>query len=749
MSPILVHTDDKHDGIDGPLTRPTSPMRITRSFMQDTSAFAPKRLPQITGTYRRHATLSPGSSPGTSPERSQKKDLERIIEEVLEYEEYVKSPKIPYLISSYESGVETGHDSEIEFRTGAITKLETGSQVESQSHLGARSQAEHGQNRLGIGPNRAQAEKGPETGIGPLDEQQLQGKAEPEPSHHIETRRPGVSQAITVTEARTNKRRSYPLHLVSTSHESRTANALQEQLERSHWENRRLREQLQAMNLRCEILEELVIQRVQRDPSSEQPAMLLKDLAQRQDKVATEKNIVMDVIEQLKEETDKLDERLLELTGDREIAVNKIKKLESDNRELVSSMSNTDSRLRRLEKSPVTSGSSEDNEEIKDTIRKLREDIAAMQAALDQNTANIEIYKELLRNSEQYPDELVKHRIKIHKLLDRYTALLLELDAQNQTLKGELAARQIENNKIDKAKEVRNEDPAADPEVDVYWKDEYEWKSRAYEKLQEKYQAFRQNMALNHRPFLIHDNKELKTQLAQTQDQLQATIHELGRSCEEAASWKQEHQSLLFQRIKQQTESDNTLSDVKAETVAHLEFYRSKLPKDDQKWSKIQSMEWDINDRDRQLRDQQKTISALRAELHRSHVAYSALESDSRASLQPPDSRGEYKSRYGSANARARHREVLFTFRQQLLERRQKSAADPLQALIVKAKKEKMGRYYPVGKKNYERVRKQSAWERWDVDKYLEFGTEEDRRLAIQLGKLDVQTKKGKGLVKG
>ncbi|KAF2735450.1 hypothetical protein EJ04DRAFT_511710 [Polyplosphaeria fusca] len=382
-----------------------------------------------------------------------------------------------------------------------------------------------------------------------------------------------------------------------------------------------------------------------------------------------------------------------------------------------------------------------------------------MQHALEISSANIQQYNKYLEQSEVDPKLLIMLRSGFRKLLDKYTVILLDLKRENETLKTGLSqkARKLEaqkrkyNDDVERhMKEIETHQAKynkAFSKQQAQWDDElqdqatyeslYNEQCVLYEKLAQKHDEFRARVSRLYDPQLVRKHGDLRREFTDAEDRiriLQAERNEWKQKAEESEADLKRTRKENRKIMRGAEEAEQRTN---AQMFDNVQTYYDTLRENGKNGWDVHMVHAEVRNRDKRIEDMQKSMEALQGKLDHAHAKYAELEAHGirEESWQRSDDGPAVPSYETAEEVRGRGL-MMRELEKQMW--KDKAAKEDYNKLIEKARKWKMGKWYPrLDEAEYERVRKQKQWDRWEVDKFLEVAEEVDREAANKLKVLD------------
>jgi chromosome segregation ATPase len=414
------------------------------------------------------------------------------------------------------------------------------------------------------------------------------------------------------------------------------------------------------------------------------------------------------------------------------VATRTVKILETENKDIELSISNS---KRWLEDMEALASANTNIEEFKVDMKKLKGDIEALQRALAINTQKINAYKSLLLRNQNKPQELILMRNDIRAVLGSYTSMLADISAQNEALKINLAKKDQESKVLKESSLARaariwsqeaNDD---DSEATYTWESLYEDKSRNFDKLQQRHRAYKVKAEERFRPGLERDNKDLRSQLTKMKDENDRLADQISALQKSSINWESEYQALRSRAELTEQEAKQEIERLNKEMTIYVQEYKDKTPQKNPDWWSVKALQNQVTDLERQLKDQVHFLEEQRQRLQTCYREYTKTREQNEALKHELGVEETYIPsnperinllripKYESAEEIAQRAEILKVFRKKQLRAREKREEE--HELIEQARRYKMGERYPPNyKERYEMIEKKNVRERWEVDRF-------------------------------
>lgn len=246
-------------------------------------------------------------------------------------------------------------------------------------------------------------------------------------------------------------------------------------------------------------------------------------------------------------------------------------------------------------------------------------------------------------------------------------------------------------------------------------------------------------------PELQRDHKNLTHELDRCREHGMCLKEEVVHYKEVAAQWEAEYQEKAELCEKQRIERDDYFEKQMTEMLECMQAYHDKMPEKDPDWWRVEGLREKVEGTKKELKDLRERLEQVKLE---KAIAYEHIEklmdekkelvteserlrlsaplspppwedgnTASKKDKKPKEIPVKYLSWSNSPEAKRRRKQIIENFREkQRLASKEKEDA---QGLLEKARRWKMGPYYPPLNMGWDDGLKKSSWERWEGGRWL------------------------------
>ncbi|KAF2120905.1 hypothetical protein BDV96DRAFT_280698 [Lophiotrema nucula] len=446
-------------------------------------------------------------------------------------------------------------------------------------------------------------------------------------------------------------------------------------------------------------------------------------LEHRQELLGDHSKTFVDNIERLKGHYEDLQGKRAQVESDRVIAKRQLPNLVAETKSLENAISNAKDELKEMSASPEVS------DDHRGRLRRLEDDIAAMQKTCTSNLKTIEAYKKLLQTTERELDELARIGAGFKALLEECVKKLVQVEKEKQA--GE---EEIERLKIALSDEIEKKGRAmrdANMTEKSRFEQKYEEKKLELRQLQDDFQAYRRRMAFLYKPQLAQDNERLRRRLNEAEDHIRRVQVERDEAEDNAMKWESEYHISKAEYSQRLENAHIAIDELRVEMHGYAKEYHDSLPVNNPDYWDVRELQSEVYDRSREIAKKQDDIEKYKTEIRRWQITYDDLIAKGVEEMAWESIARDRKPRYKGRKETAERNKQIAALRKKLAEERLEREA--IADLIEKAKKRQLGKHYPPRHPHYKKISDTSSWERWKVNDYLEGAPPADRELGIQL----------------
>ncbi|KAF2706506.1 hypothetical protein K504DRAFT_447455 [Pleomassaria siparia CBS 279.74] len=398
-----------------------------------------------------------------------------------------------------------------------------------------------------------------------------------------------------------------------------------------------------------------------------------------------------------------------------------VRVLETEKAQLQSSIVSSEARLNELK-------------EFKAAIQRLQDEIDDdSQQDMAERSAHMAEYKGQVDEDQNMPNELVRLRSGIRRVIHQYIAKFTEVSQQNTALKLDLARKETDLGNI-QARLVKHLSDEVNDGVDRNrdsWRQMYEHVAEEHSRYKGQAEAFKAKAKAAYRPDLERKNRELERRLTEVLDENARLQGRASSLQEDADNWESEFNDLRMRNSQAGAEGELEIERLRQEMNSFIQDYRDKIPDRNPDWWDVETLQIQVKDLQRQLEDQAHDSVEQKEELgiaYREYVKIKAQNDSYRAELgieadaiqavsrSNKQRAPNHSSPENSPEQVAKRENLLNIFIAEQERAREKRV--PGEELIERARKWKMGKYYPPITYGYKAVKKKSMRQRWEVDEY-------------------------------
>ncbi|KAF2189625.1 hypothetical protein K469DRAFT_683040 [Zopfia rhizophila CBS 207.26] len=329
--------------------------------------------------------------------------------------------------------------------------------------------------------------------------------------------------------------------------------------------------------------------------------------------------------------------------------------------------------------------------------------------------------------------KLVVERRDFQKLYEQYEACRSELAAVTE--KEEESQKQHENNRR-RINELQGRltttqgattEPSREKE---YWEKLYREKHCECDMLQKELEKLQAEIKRSYHPELEYMNQDLEIKLSQATRLGELLREELADSQQKVFDWKQEYEDLQKRYSKEGDGAKERIEDLERDIAEIVKAYTSLAPDKNNDESLVMDMEAQIVARDQELEDRRRVIERQNEQIASMYRMMSELGVKDEVygpSIVGPSRRNgrRTKPRYESCEETAKRNKIVNALRRDL--ERECTDIQDHEYLINQARKYMMGDLWPPSRLQYLAIAAQTAWDRWEVPKYLAERRKADR----------------------
>lgn len=391
----------------------------------------------------------------------------------------------------------------------------------------------------------------------------------------------------------------------------------------------------------------------------------------------------------------------------------------------------------------------------------LIDDLAAVRRAITENSAGIGEFQVVLRKGEYQSEEFISLRAELTHVIGLYVSRSSNLEEQSEKLvvksrEQEQTVKSLEGKlrryaAIKRSDEVNDEDSTQkDSKMKIL-----EEKQKSFEFLERQYKNLKAKIIKMDPKALNDELIELREKYTQLKDWHNLLGHDRDEWKTRAKLWEEDYQTATEHYELEKKELESVIHAIQAEEFYYIQEYHNHIPKNNPNWYEIKSLQKQIKSLEGEKKDLlegKRTAEKRRddaiLEFKRLRAAVKAGEtvtyhpatcgSNPRLSFltdDPNSPKKVYRPKYESIQETEKRSTYLKGFKESQKALRKNEYAE--EELVEKARKWAIEENYPLKRGDVEEIIRKRAWDRWDVDRYLESerATTKDRDIAQNIVK--------------